>query len=452
MRHDKFPLIPEQPAAPHLVTPLPGPKAKALVDRDQVVTSPSYTRDYPLVMESGIGSVVVDPDGNRFLDMAAGIAVNATGHSHPYVVEAIIEQTRRFIHMSGTDFFYRPQIELAERLAKLAPMSGRNRVFFTNSGAEALEAAFKLSRYHTQRQNVIAFWGAFHGRTYGAMSLTGSKAIQQKRFGPMVPGVQHVTYPNPYRPAGNVGVDKIVDFTFDEIERIFKRKVDPSGVAAIFVEPIQGEGGYIVPPSDFFPRLRELCDQHGILLVCDEVQSGFGRTGRMWAVQHYGVEPDIITSAKGIASGMPLGAMIARESVMDWPYGAHASTFGGNPVACAASLATIDLLEAGLIDNAAKVGAHLQSKLREMQKSMPCIGDVRGKGLMVVAEFIKPDGGKTPDPELRNKTVMAAFNRGLLVLGCGESGIRFSPALTVSEAQIDTAVKLLGEAIAGAAL
>ncbi len=452
MRHDKFPLIPEQPAAPALVTALPGPMAKALVDRDQQVTSPSYTRDYPLVMASGIGSVVVDPDGNKFLDMAAGIAVNATGHSHPYVVEAIVEQTRRFIHMSGTDFFYAPQIELAERLAKLAPMSGRNRVFFTNSGAEALEAAFKLSRYHTRRQNVIAFWGAFHGRTYGAMSLTGSKAIQQKHFGPMVPGVFHVTYPNAYRPAGNVGVDKIVDFTFDEIERIFKRKADPSTVAAIFVEPIQGEGGYIVPPDDFFPRLRAMCDKHGIMLVCDEVQSGFGRTGKMWAVQHYGVEPDILTSAKGIASGMPLGAMIARESVMDWPYGAHASTFGGNPVACAASLATIDLLEAGLIDNAAKVGAHLQAKLRELQKTQPAIGDVRGKGLMVVAEFIKPDGGKAPDAELRNKTVMACFDRGLLVLGCGESGIRFSPALTVSEGQIDTAVKLLGEAIAGAAL
>jgi 4-aminobutyrate aminotransferase len=247
-----------------------------------------------------------------------------------------------------------------------------------------------------------------------------------------------------------VGVDKIVDFTFDEIERIFKRKADPSTVAAIFVEPIQGEGGYIVPPDDFFPRLRALCDKHGIMLVCDEVQAGFGRTGKMWAVQHYGVEPDIITSAKGIASGMPLGAMIAKESVMDWPYGSHASTYGGNPIACAASLATLDLLEAGLIDNAAKVGAHLQTKLRELQKSQPAIGDVRGKGLMVVAEFIKPDGSKAPDPELRNKTVLAAFDRGLLVLGCGESGIRFSPALTVSEAQIDTAVKLLGEAIKAA--
>ena len=447
MRHNNFPVIPEQPAAPDLVTSLPGPKAKALVDRDQVVTSPSYTRDYPLVMESGIGSVVVDPDGNKFLDMAAGIAVNASGHSHPYVVEAITEQVNRFLHMSGTDFFYRSQIELAERLAECAPMSGKNRVFFTNSGAEALEAAFKLSRYHTKRHNVIAFWGAFHGRTYGAMSLTGSKAIQQKHFGPMVPGVFHVTYPNPYRPGGDVTPDKVVDFTFAEIERLFKRKADPATVAAIFVEPIQGEGGYIVPPDDFFPRLRELCDKHGILLVCDEVQAGFGRTGKMWAIQHYGVEPDIITSAKGIASGLPLGAMIARESVMDWPYGSHASTFGGNPVACAASMATLDLLEAGLIDNAAKVGKHLQNKLRELQKACPALGDVRGKGLMTVAEFIKPDGSKDPNPELRNKIVMACFDKGLLVLGCGESGIRFSPALTVSEAQIDTAVKLVGEVI-----
>ncbi len=448
MRHDKYPLIPQQPAAPKLVTDLPGPKAKALTERDQKVTSPSYTRDYPLVMESGIGSVVVDPDGNHFLDMAAGIAVTASGHSHPYVVEAIIEQTQRFIHMSGTDFFYQSQIELAERLAKLAPMSGKNRVFFTNSGAEALEAAFKLTRHHTGRQHVLAFWGAFHGRTYGAMSLTGSKAIQRKRFGPMVPGVQHVTYPNPFRPAGGVKPDKVVDFTFDEIERLFTRKVDPSVLAAIFVEPIQGEGGYIVPPADFFPRLRELCDKHGILMVCDEVQAGFGRTGRMWACQHYGVEPDIITSAKGIASGMPLGAMIAKESVMDWPYGAHASTFGGNPVACAASLATIDLLEAGLTDNAAKVGDHLQTKLHELQQKFPAIGDVRGKGLMVVAEFVKTDGSNAPDPDLRNKIVMASFDKGLLVLGCGESGIRFSPALTVSADQIDTAVKLMGEAIA----
>ncbi len=448
MRHNNFPMIPDQPDAPNLVTSLPGPKAKALTERDQKVTSPSYTRDYPLVMESGIGSVVVDPDGNKFLDMAAGIAVNATGHSHPYVVEAIVEQTQRFIHMSGTDFFYRNQIELAERLAKLAPMSGNNRVFFTNSGAEALEAALKLSRHHTGRPNVIAFWGAFHGRTYGAMSLTGSKAIQANRFGPLVPGVHHVTYPNPYRPAGNVAPEDVVDFTFGEIDRLFKRKVDPSEVAAIFVEPIQGEGGYIVPPADFFPRLRELCDKHGILMVCDEVQAGFGRTGKMWAVEHYGVEPDIITSAKGIASGMPLGAMIAKESVMNWPYGAHASTFGGNPVACAASQSTIDLLEAGLMDNAAKVGDHLQGKLAELQKTYPAIGDVRGKGLMVVAEFVKTDGSKAPDADLRNKTVMAAFDKGLLVLGCGESGIRFSPALTVSEAQIDIAVKLLGEALA----
>ncbi len=448
MRHDKFPVIPEQPAAPDLCTTLPGPKAKALVDRDQVVTSPSYTRDYPLVMESGIGSVVIDPDGNKFLDMAAGIAVNASGHSHPYVVEAIVEQAERFLHMSGTDFFYRSQIELAERLAKVAPMSGKNRVFFTNSGAEALEAALKLSRHHTGRPNIIAFWGAFHGRTYGAMSLTGSKAIQANRFGPFVPGIHHVTYPNPYRPAGNVGPEGVVDFTFSEIERLFKRKVDPSSVAAIFVEPIQGEGGYIVPPDDFFPRLRKLCDEHGILMVCDEVQAGFGRTGKMWAVQHYGVEPDIITSAKGIASGMPLGAMIAKESVMSWPYGSHASTYGGNPVACAASQSTIDLLEAGLMDNAAKVGDHLQGRLRELQKTQPAIGDVRGKGLMVVAEFVKPDGSKAPDPDLRNKTVMACFDKGLLVLGCGESGIRFSPALTVSEAQIDIAVKLMGEAIA----
>ncbi len=446
-----FVLIPDQPEAPKLLGPIPGPKARAWVERDQRVMSSSYTRDYPLVIDHAIGSVVTDADGNRFLDLTAGIAVTATGHSHPYVVEAVQKQAARFLHMSGTDFYYDQEILLAERLAKLAPMSGKNRVFFTNSGAEAIEAAFKLARHQTGRQHVIAFWGAFHGRTFGAMSLSGSKAIHRKRFLPMVPQITHVTYPNTYRPSGLRGGQSLVDFTIDEIEHtVFRREVSPDEVAAIFVEPIQGEGGYLVPPDDFLPRLRELCDRHGILLVCDEVQCGMGRTGKTWAVQHVGVEPDIIATAKGIASGMPLGAIIAREEIMNWPPGSHASTFGGNPVACAASLATLDLLEAGLIDNAARVGAYLLDRLRKVQVEFPIIGDVRGRGLMVAADFVVDRESRRGDGEMRNRVVMECFRRGVLALGCGESALRFCPALTITEQQIDAAVSVFRDAVAAA--
>ena len=353
--------------------------------------------------------------------------------------------------MSGTDFYYDQEILLAERLARLAPMSGKNRVFFTNSGAEAIEAAFKLARHQTGRQHVIAFWGAFHGRTFGAMSLSGSKAIHRKRFMPMVPQITHVTYPNPYRPADLHAGRSLTDFTIDEIEHtVFRREVGPDEVAAIFVEPIQGEGGYLVPPADFLPRLRELCDRHGILLVCDEVQCGMGRTGKMWAVEHVGVEPDIIALAKGIASGMPLGAILAREEIMNWPPGSHASTFGGNPVACAAALATLDLLEGGLMENAAKVGAHLVEKLREVQNEFPAIGDVRGLGLMVAADFVVDRESRRGDGEMRNRVVMECFRRGVLALGCGESAVRFCPALTITEKQIDAAVGVFREAVAAA--
>ena len=452
MANAKFVLIPEQPEAPVLVGKIPGPKAAEWVARDQQVMSPSYTRDYPLVIDRAIGSVVTDADGNRFLDLTAGIAVTSTGHCHPHVVEAITKQAGRFLHMSGTDFYYDQEILLAERLARLAPMSGKNRVFFTNSGAEAIEAAFKLARHQTGRQHVIAFWGAFHGRTFGAMSLSGSKAIHRKRFMPMVPQITHVTYPNPYR-HGRPQADKsLTDFTLDEIEHtVFRREVGPDEVAAIFVEPIQGEGGYLVPPPDFLPRLRELCSRHGILLVCDEVQCGMGRTGKMWAVQHVGVEPDIIALAKGIASGMPLGAILAREEIMDWPPGSHASTFGGNPVACAAALATLDLLEGGLMDNAARVGAHLIERLRDVQNDFPAIGDVRGLGLMVAADFVTDRESRRGDGEMRNRVVMECFRRGVLALGCGESAVRFCPALTITEKQIDAAVNVFREAVAAAA-
>jgi len=444
----KFVLIPKQPSAPQLVCKVPGPNARKLVARDQRVMSPSYTRDYPLVIDKAIGSVVIDPDGNKYIDLTAGIAVTAAGHSHPHVVEAIRRQAGRFLHMSGTDFYYDQEIMLAERLAKLAPMSGKNRVFFTNSGAEAIEAAFKLARHQTGRQHVIAFWGAFHGRTFGAMSLSGSKAIHRKRFMPMVPQITHVTYPNPYRPTELRGSGSVVDFTIDEIEHtVFRREVSPDEVAAIFVEPIQGEGGYIVPPADFLPRLRQLCDRHGILLVCDEVQSGMGRTGKMWAVQHVGVEPDIVAVAKGIASGMPLGAIIAREEIMNWPPGSHASTFGGNPVACAAALAPLDLIEGGLMQNAAKVGKHLIDRLKEIQAGCPAIGDVRGVGLMVAADFVVDRESRRPDPDTRNRVVQECFRRGVLALGCGESAVRFCPALSISEKQIDAAVDIFRQAV-----
>lgn len=451
MADAKFVLIPQQPEAPVLLGDVPGPKAAELVARDQQVMSPSYTRDYPLVIDHAIGSVVTDPDGNRFLDLTAGIAVTSTGHSHPHVVAAIQRQAARFLHMSGTDFYYDQEILLAERLAKLAPMSGKNRVFFTNSGAEAIEAAFKLARHQTGRQHIISFWGGFHGRTFGAMSLSGSKAIHRQRFMPMVPQITHVTYPNVYRPNWSQTVESLVDSTMNEIEQtVFRREVSPEEVAAIFVEPIQGEGGYLVPPDDFLPRLRELCSRHGILLVCDEVQSGMGRTGKLWAVQHVGVEPDIIATAKGLASGMPIGAIIAREDIMNWPPGSHASTFGGNPVACAAALATIELLEAGLIENAARVGAYLVGKLRDVQAEFAAIGDVRGRGLMVAADFVMDRQSRRPDADARNRVVTECFRRGVLALGCGESAVRFCPALTISEKQIDAAVGVFREAVAAA--
>jgi len=440
-----FPIIPAQPDAPHLITPLPGPRSSALTKRDRRVTSPSYTRDYPLVVESAIGSVITDPDGNRFLDMTAGIAVTATGHCHPYVVDAIKRQSEKCLHMSGTDFYYESQIQLAERLSVLAPMKCKNRIFFTNSGAESVEAALKLARYHTGRQHVIAFIGAFHGRTYGAMSLGASKMIQSMGFKPLVPQISHVDYPDPYRPLG--AERNVTDHTINEINLVFKHKVGPNEVAAIFVEAIQGEGGYIVPPDDFLPRLRELCSKHGIMMVCDEVQSGMGRTGRLWCVEHSNVEPDMVTSAKGIASGLPLGALIAPESIMDWKYGSHASTFGGNPVSCAASSATLDLLEAGLLENATSSGEVLLAGLNQIKSEHVCVGDARGRGLMTAIDFVKSRKSRDPDPDTRNRVVLACFQRGLLLLGCGESAIRFCPALTITEKQIKTALLILHDAI-----
>ncbi|MGE5645098.1 MAG: acetyl ornithine aminotransferase family protein [Acidobacteriota bacterium] len=397
---------------PEIRTPLPGPRARAVVERDRAVLSPSYTRSYPLVAARGEGAIVEDVDGNRFLDFSAGIAVVSTGHCHPRVVEAIQKQAARLIHMSGTDFYYENMVELAERLAATLP--GARRVYFGNSGAEANEAAMKLARYHTRRDKFIAFLGGFHGRTLGALSLTASKAVQRRGFGPLVPGVFHVPY-------GETAA----------IERLFRTAVPPEEVAAIVVEPVQGEGGYIVPPADFLPELERLARRHGILLVFDEVQCGMGRTGKLWAWEHFGVAPDILTTAKGIASGMPLGAMIARAELMDWTPGAHASTFGGNPVAIAAALETLDLLEGGIIENAARVGRRAMERLAGWPARYPSVREVRGLGLMIGIELA---------PGLRDGVIQRAFERGLLTLGAGENALRLSPPLIVTEAQADFAL------------
>jgi 4-aminobutyrate aminotransferase len=428
---------------PMIKTELPGPRAAALLERDHRYMSPSYTRIYPLVVERGSGAVIEDVDGNLFLDFTAGIAVTSTGHCHPHVVAAIQDQAAKLLHMSGTDFYYRPQIDLAERLAKLAPGKSAKRVFFTNSGAEALEAALKLARWHTGRSRAIAFFGAFHGRTYGAMSLSGSKLVHRRGFTPLVPDIHHVAFP---RGCTECLVASECACVRQIEDTVLKRTAPPDEVAAIFVEPIQGEGGYHVPPPGFLPALRELCDRHGILLVADEVQSGMGRTGRFCAVEHWDVEPDIVCFAKGIASGMPIGAIVAREEVMDWPPGSHASTFGGNPVSCRAALATLDLLEGSYMNNATERGNQLKQGLTKLQRQHRQIGDVRGLGLMVAMDIIR-ESDRGPDSAGRDQLVQDAFGRGLLLLGCGESAIRFCPPLCISAEQVNTALDILGSAL-----
>jgi 4-aminobutyrate aminotransferase len=429
---------------PNIKTALPGPKALALLDRDQRFVSPSYTRIYPLVAARGSGAVIEDVDGNLFLDFTAGIAVTSTGHCHPNVVAAIQDQADKLIHMSGTDFYYEPQTDLAQRLAESAPGKSPKRVFFTNSGAEALEAGLKLARWHTGRSRAIAFLGAFHGRTYGAMSLSGSKLVHRRGFSPLVPDIHHVPYPKGPEARTVPGFGRRCVEQIEET--LFKRTAPPDEVAAIFVEPIQGEGGYHVPPPDFLPALRDLCDRHAILLVADEVQTGMGRTGKLFAVEHWNVEPDIICLAKGIASGMPLGAIIARDAVMSWPSGSHASTFGGNPVSCRAALASLELLEKGYIKNAAERGEQLRQGLLKLQAQCPQVGEVRGLGLMMAMDLVK-DG--EPDPASRDAMVQTAFQEGLLLLGCGDSAIRFCPPLCISAEQVETALHILGGILAG---
>ena len=429
---------------------IPGSKARGYLDRDREVISSSYTRVYPFVMDHGQGSEVWDVDGNRYVDFATGIAVTSTGHCHPKVTEAIKEQTDRFLHMSGTDFYYPLQVELAEKLAEIAPMSGSKAVFFANSGAESVEAAVKLAMYQTGRPHFIAFYGAFHGRTMGALSFTASKPVQRAGFSPFMPEVTHVPYPNPFRCPHHreESVCKKNCICVDYIEEtVLSKKVSPEQVAAIIVEPIQGEGGYIFPEDSFLPKLRELCDRHGILLIADEIQTGIGRTGKWFAVEHWGVEPDIVCVAKGIASGMPLGAMIARSEIMKWGPGTHASTFGGNPVSCAAALATLALIEEGFMQNAVRMGEVLVSSLREIQKRHSSIVRVEGRGLMVVAELAKDPVSKEPDPELRDDVVQRAFKKGLLLLGCGTSAIRFVPALNIPKELIEEGLPIFEEAL-----
>jgi 4-aminobutyrate aminotransferase len=408
---------------PHIKVKPPGPKAKAIVEKDQRYTAPAYGRVYPLVVKEGRGMVIEDVDGNLFLDFMAGIAVASTGHSHPVVVRAIEAQARKFLHICGSDFYYEPMAELAETLGRMAPGLSAKKVFLTNSGTEAIEAALKLARFATRRSQMIAFLGAFHGRTMGALSLTASRAGQRAYFAPLIPGIHHAPY-------GRA----------DYLEEVlFRYEVMPEEVAAIVVEPVQGEGGYIVPPPEFLPKLKELCQRYGILLVLDEIQSGFGRTGKMFACEHWGVEPDILCVAKGIASGMPLGAMIAREEISTWTRSSHGSTFGGNPVACAAALATLNLIKDGLVQNAGEVGGYLKESLSKLRDLHPRISDVRGLGLMIGVEFAKE--GK-PDAVFRDRVMVENFEKGLLLLSCGQSTIRFCPPLIVKHEEVDTAVAI----------
>ena len=435
----------------HIKTELPGPKARAILERDVKVISPLYLRDYPFVMSHGRGTEVWDVDGNRFLDFASGIAVCATGHAHPAVVDAVQKAAAKFLHISS-DYWHENFTGLAERLSQIAPVGEPGMSFICQSGTEAVEGAIKLARYVTGRPRFIGFLGGFHGRTMGSLSFTSSKYTQQKGFAPTMPGVTHVPYPNTYRPllAGADQGKAVLDY----IRMLFERNVPPSEVAAILVEPLQGEGGYLVPPDGFLQGLRAICDEHGILMICDEVQSGIGRTGRMFCVEHSGVHPDIVTSAKGLGSGLPIGAVIARRSVMEkWGRGAHGNTYGGNPVTCAAAIATIDLVRGGYMDNAAKMGEYFMGKLRGMARDYPCIGDVRGRGLMIGMELVEPGPDRAPARSLCDAMVTRGYHNGIILLSCGVSTLRFMPPLNVSAGEIDEAVEILrvslDEALAG---
>jgi len=431
--------------SPHIRTPLPGPRAQALIARDRPVTTPSYPRDYPFVMARGRGAEAWDVDGNRFLDFMSGIGVASTGHAHPKVVQAIKDAADDFLHISS-DYWHERMTRLAERINELAPVGEPAQVLVCQSGTESVEGALKLARYVTGRPRFIAFLGGFHGRTMGALAFTSSKVTQQAGFFPTMPGVTHVPYPNPYRPLF-VGTDQ-GRAVLDYLETLFQSNVPPNEVAAIVVEPIQGEGGYLVPPDSFLPGLRALCDRHGILLIFDEVQCGIGRSGRMFASQHWGVSPDIMTLAKGLASGLPMGLVVARRTHMErWKRGAHGNTFGGNPLCSAAALATLELVEREYAANAASVGEYFIGRLRELQQRFPCIGDVRGKGLMIGMELVTDRASRAPAKQLCEAVLTRAFHHGLLLLSCGASTVRFIPPLMISRTHVDEALTLLEPAL-----
>jgi 4-aminobutyrate aminotransferase len=433
---------------PHIVVPPPGPRARAIVDRDAAWASTSYIKEYPLAVASGRGAMIEDVDGNRYLDFMAGIAVASTGYGHPKVVAAIKDQAEKFLHICGSDFYYEGMAAVCQRLAALAPGPSKKRVFLSNSGTEAVEGAIKLARNSTGRAGVIAFKGAFHGRTYGSMSLTSSKVKQHAGFGPLLPEVYHVPFGYCYRCEFGKTFPSCELYCVSSIESdLFARQIDPHDVAAIFVEPIQGEGGYIVPPPGYLVALRELCDKYGILLVFDEIQSGIGRTGKMFAAEHVGVEADILLTAKGLASGMPLGAIIARESIMKWGTGAHGSTFGGNPVCCAAALATLDLVEGELMANAAAMGERMMAGVRRLAERHETIGDVRGVGLMIGVEFVLDRKTRAPAPKIVNDLVQTAFTKGLLLLGCGKSTLRLAPPLVIDATDVDTGLAMIDECL-----
>ncbi|KUK47022.1 MAG: 4-aminobutyrate aminotransferase [Anaerolinea thermophila] len=426
----------------------PGPISESLIERDKKVISSSYPRGYPFVMDHGKGVEVWDADGRRYLDFAAGIAVNSTGHSHPEVVAAITEQAQKFIHISS-DFYHEKWIQLAEKLDEISPFHLPAISFMANSGSEAVESALKLAKYYTERSQFIGFLGGFHGRTAGSLSMTASKLIYHRSFYPLMNGVTHVPFPNPYRPllqmnAGENTADAVIRY-MEEV--VFHKLLPPTEVAGILIEPIQGEGGYIYPPDNFLPALRQLCDKYGILLIADEVQSGMGRTGKWWAIDHYGVEPDILCIAKGIASGVPMGVMMAKAELMPWPSGSHGNTFGGNPLACAAALKTIELIETQYLENAQKMGKIALEMLQDMQNDHPSIGDVRGKGLMIGVEFVKDRQTKEPAVDLRNEVVDQCFSKGLLTLGCGDSTIRITPPLCITEQEIREGLEIFSAAI-----
>jgi len=427
---------------------VPGPKARAMLERDAKVVSSSYPRPYPLVMDHGKGVEVWDVDGNRFIDFMSGIAVLATGHAHPKVVKAVQDASEKFLHISS-DFYHEGWVKLSEKLDEIAPFEENARTFLTNSGTEAVETAIKLAKFHTKRHNFIGFFGAFHGRTMGSVAFTASKPHYHRGFYPLMPGVTHVPFPDEYRPIlhrklGEDYGETCVRFIEEEI---FNHNVPGDEIAGMLVEPIQGEGGYVVPPDGFFPALRKLCDKYGILLIVDEVQSGMGRTGKWWSIEHWGVEPDIVVSAKGIASGLPLGACIARESVMTWPKGSHGNTYGGNPIACAASLATIALIEEEYLANAAEVGQYTLEALEEIQARHTSIGNVRGKGLMIGVEFVTDKNTREPNEEIREMIEQRAFEHGLLSLGCGKSSIRLAPPLCITKKEVDEGLEIFEEAI-----